>query len=208
MPVVALVGNKGGTGKTTLCVNIAAVLSKRAATIILDADPQRSSLQWRDLSDRDDALTVVDAVHDIDGAIAAANANHHYVVVDCPPSASADQTAQVLALCDLALVPVQPSPLDLWATVHIEGKVAEARRVNPGLHAVLVVNQLEPRTKLSRMVSKALTELGLPSAQTPIRRRVIYRSCVLEGRTVMDIGSRGNAAADEISQLIEEVIRA
>ena len=49
MPVVALVGNKGGTGKTTLCVNIAAVLSKRAATIILDADPQRSSLQWRDL---------------------------------------------------------------------------------------------------------------------------------------------------------------
>ena len=75
-----------------------------------------------------------------------------------------------------------------------------------GLRAVLVINQLEPRTKLSRSMRQALAELSLPAAQTPIRRRVAYRSSVLEGRTVMDIGSRGNAAADEISQLIEEVV--
>ena len=118
------------------------------------------------------------------------------------------QTAEVLSICQLALVPVQPSPLDVWATVHIEAKVEEARRVNPGLRAVLVINQLEPRTLLSQQIRQGLAELSLPVAQTAIRRRMAYRSSVLEGRTAMDLGVRGSEAADEIRQLIEEVIRA
>ncbi|MCB1864204.1 MAG: AAA family ATPase [Chromatiales bacterium] len=206
MAVVALVGNKGGAGKTTLCINLAAGLATRAPTVILDADPQRSSLQWRTLADRDDAVAVMDATDDVAGAVRRTRSQHRYVVVDCPPSVHAEQTAQALQVCDLALVPVQPSPLDLWATVHIEDKVTEARRVNPGLRAVLVINQLEPRTRLSRLMHQALAELGLPAAQTAIRRRAVYRSSVLEGRSVVEIGSRGKAAADEINELIEEVV--
>ena len=118
------------------------------------------------------------------------------------------QTAEVLAICHIALVPVQPSPLDIWATLHIEAKVEEARQVNTGLRAVLVINQLEPRTLLSQQVRQGLAELNLPVAQTAIRRRMVYRSSVLEGRTVMDLGMRGIEAADEIRQLIEEVVRA
>lgn len=208
MPVVALVGNKGGAGKTTLCVNLAAALSEVAPTVLLDADPQRSSLQWRELAERDDAVAVVDAVDGVAAAVEANRAAHRYLVIDCPPSVHAVQTAEVLSLCDLALIPVQPSPLDIWATVHIEGKVDEARRSNPGLRALLVINQLEPRTRLSQLIRQGLAELGLPVAQTAIRRRVAYRSSVLEGRTVLDLGERGRAAADEIGQLIEEVIRA
>ncbi|MCB1724869.1 MAG: ParA family protein [Chromatiaceae bacterium] len=206
MRVVALVGNKGGAGKTTLCVNLATALNARAPTVILDADPQRSSLQWRDLADRDDAVEVADAVDDVDAAVGDARARFDFIVIDCPPSVHAPQTARVLALCDVALVPVQPSPLDIWATVHIEDKVDEARRVNPGLRALLVINQLEPRTKLSQLMRQALAELSLPAATTAISRRVAYRSSVLEGRTVMDLGSRGSAAAEEITQLIEEVV--
>lgn len=206
MPVIALVGNKGGAGKTTLCVNLATALFRRAPTVVLDADPQRSSLQWRDLAEREDAVPVVDAVDQVDEAIRGARTHHRYVVVDCPPSVHAVQTEQVLASCDVALIPVQPSPLDIWATVHIEDKVGDVRRVNPDLRALLVINQLEPRTKLSQLMHQALAELGLPAAQTAIRRRVVYRSSVLEGRTVMDLGSQGAAAADEIRQLIEEVL--
>lgn len=208
MPIVALVGNKGGAGKTTLCVNLAAGLASSAPTVILDADPQRSSLQWRQLSERDNAVTVIDAVDDVATAISEARSANAYVVVDCPPSVHATQTGQVLASCDLALIPVQPSPLDIWATVHIEDKVNEARRVNPGLRAVLVINQLEPRTKLSQLMRQALAELEIPAAQTAIRRRVAYRNSVLEGGTVMDLGSRGAAAAEEIGLLIEEVVKA
>jgi chromosome partitioning protein len=208
MPIVALVGNKGGAGKTTLCVNLATALSALAPTIVLDADPQRSSLQWRDLAERDDAVRVIDAVDDVRSAVQTARGTHEHIVIDCPPSVHAVQTAEVLSICQLALVPVQPSPLDVWATVHIEAKVEEARRVNPGLRAVLVINQLEPRTLLSQQIRQGLAELSLPVAQTAIRRRMAYRSSVLEGRTAMDLGVRGSEAADEIRQLIEEVIRA
>lgn len=208
MPVIALVGNKGGAGKTTLCVNLAAVLSSKAPTVILDSDPQCSSLQWRELAESDKAVDVVHAVDDVETAIQTSQKDYKFVVVDCPPSVHAEQTNQVLATCDLALIPVQPSPLDIWATVHIEEKVDEARQSNSGLKAVLVINQLEPRTKLSKLMREALAELNLPVAKTAIRRRVAYRSSVLEGRTVLDLRSRGQAAADEIRQLVKEVMKA
>ena len=206
MPVIALVGNKGGAGKTTLCVNLASALAARAPTLILDADPQHSSLQWRTLSDSDDAVSVADAVDDVADAVNRVSGEYRYVVVDCPPSVHAAQTGEALAISDLALIPVQPSPLDIWATVHIEDKIADARERNPGLQAMLVINQLEPRTKLSQLMRQALAELSLPAAQTAIRRRMAYRSSVLEGRTVLDQGKRGEAAAEEIQQLIEEVV--
>ncbi len=208
MPVLALVANKGGVGKTTLCLSLASTLSADASTVVLDADPQRSSLQWRGLSDRDEqALSVIDAADDAATAIGLARAEYDYVIVDCPAAVHGGQTARVLASCDLALIPVQPSPLDIWATVQIEGKVAEARQVNPGLRAMLVINQLEPRTRLSRTIRQALAELGLPAARTAIRRRVAYRSAVLEGCSVKDLGTRGSAAAAEIRRLLEEVLR-
>lgn len=206
MPVVALVGNKGGAGKTTLCVNLAAALAERAPTVILDADPQGSALQWRALGNRDDAVSVVAAAVGLKEMIRVYRAGWQYIVIDCPPSVQALQTEQVLGLCDLALIPVQPSPLDIWAAVHIEDRVADARRGNSGLRAVLVINQVEPRTTLSRLMRRALAELGLPAARTAIGRRVAYRTSMLDGRSVMDLGSRGRAAADEIRQLIAEVI--
>jgi chromosome partitioning protein len=206
--VIALVGNKGGAGKTTLCVNLAAVLSEKDKTIILDADPQGSSLQWRDLAGRDDAVTVVEAVDDVAGKIDSLQHEYPYLVIDCPPSVHAIQTQQVLSHCDLALIPVQPSPLDIWATVHIEEKIDEARVHNPTLRAMLVINQLEPRTRLSQLMREALAELRLPVARTAITRRVAYRSSVLEGCTVMDQGARRKAAAEEIRQLVDEVIQA
>lgn len=208
MPVIALVGNKGGAGKTTLCVNLAGGLCERAATIILDADPQRSSLQWRELADDSTPVAVVDAVDDIRAAVESAIVDHEFVVVDCPPSVQSPQTLEVLECCDLALIPVQPSPLDLWATVHNEERVEAARQVNPKMRAMLVINQLEPRTKLSKLVRTALAELSLPVADTAICRRIAYRNAFLEGRTVLDIGSRGAAAAAEIRELITEVFKA
>ncbi|MCB1737305.1 MAG: ParA family protein [Gammaproteobacteria bacterium] len=206
MTIIALVGNKGGAGKTTLCVNLASALNEIAPTVILDADPQRSSLQWRALSDNADAVSVQDAVDDLETAILGARRTFTNLVIDCPPSVHAEQTAQALESAELALIPVQPSPLDLWATVHIEGRVETARRSNPDLHAVLVINQLEPRTTLSKLMREALSELSVPAAATAIRRRMAFRTAVLEGRSVLDLGSRGRAAADEIRALIKEVV--
>lgn len=206
MPIIALVGNKGGAGKTTLSINLASFLAKKSMTAVVDADPQGSALQWRAFSEYEDAVPVIEASEPLETQAKELLKDYHNVLFDCPPSVHAPQTTTVLGFCDIALIPVQPSPVDLWATVHIEEAVMQARKTNTQLRAMLVINQLEARTTLSRLVRDALTEIGLPVANTALRRRAIFRSSALEGKSVFDIGSRGSDAAREIEQLIEEVI--
>jgi chromosome partitioning protein len=105
------------------------------------------------------------------------------------------------------MVPVQPSPVDLWATVHIEQAITEAKQVNPLLRAILVVNQMESRSTLSQLIKEALAEIAVPVAATAVRKRAVYKASALEGRTVFDMGKRGEEAARELDELINEVIR-
>jgi chromosome partitioning protein len=205
VPVIALVGNKGGAGKTTLAVNLAAALGRSDATAIIDADPQGSALQWSVIGETP-TPDVFGCTDSLEGQAAALAERYRHVVIDCPPSVHAPQTHAALRSARLALVPVQPSPMDLWATVHIERAIEQARAVNDDLAALLVINQLEARTTLSRLIRDALGELDLPVATTAVRRRAVYRASALEGRSVFDMGRRGAAAAEELEQLTNEVL--
>ncbi len=207
MPVIALVGNKGGAGKTTLSVNLSSCLAQNKSIAVIDADPQGSAHQWRVFSDNEDAIPVFHNTEQLDSHSSQLLNDYEYVCIDCPPSVHAPQTTSVLGFCDIALIPVQPSPVDLWATIHIEEAVENARATNPGLQALLVINQLEARTTMSRLVREAVTEIGLPVADTALRRRAIYRSSALEGKSVFDMGKRGADAAAELEQLMQEIIR-
>ncbi len=207
MSIIAVVGNKGGTGKTTLALNIAAALAQRGdSVVIVDADPQQSAYQWR-LTGADDngVPAVVAAAMGLDKTVRALGEAHAHVVIDCPPSIKATQAEQALTLADHALVPVQPSPMDLWATTHIAKVIERLRPENPRLRALIVMSQLEPRTTLSRLMPEAAAELDLPVAAAGIRRRSIHRHCALEGRSVFQAGKRGADAAAEIQQLLTEL---
>lgn len=206
MPVVAVVGNKGGAGKTTLSINLASGLHRHYDTLLLDADMQRSSLQWRDIAARDDLVDVIDAVDDVADVVREFRDRHEYLVIDCPPSVHAEQTWQALTSSDIAVIPVLPSPLDLWASVHLEQEIESAKSENPGIRALLVINQLEPRTRLSRLMQNALAEISLPVATASIRRRVVYRNAMLSGCSVLQAGPAGREASEEIEQLIKEVV--
>ena len=214
MAIVALAGNKGGVGKTTLCVNLAAGLAARAgktqrSIVLIDADPQQSSRQWLSIAAHSGAeagFSVVDGSEDLAEAIAAHSGGAEHVLIDCPPSARSDQTAVALSMADVALIPVQPSPLDLWATVAVEEQIEAARAGNPELRAWLVINQLEPRTKLSQLMRKALEELSLPTARTPIHRRMAFRTSILQGKSVVVGKRKRDPAREEIQNLIAEVI--
>jgi len=207
MPVIALVGNKGGAGKTTLSVNIAAGLAKKTRTVVVDADPQGSAIQWNAFTESSTAISVIEARSDLNVQLKELSENYDYIVVDCPPSVHASETIKVLEISDLALIPVQPSPVDLWATVHTEKAVQRARISNTGLQAILVINQLETRTTLSRLVRDALSEIDLPVARTALHRRAIFRNSALEGKNIFEMGRRGADAAREIDELIDEVIK-
>jgi chromosome partitioning protein len=207
MPIIAVVGNKGGAGKTTLCVNLAAGISRSNSIAVIDADPQGSSLQWRAIAGDNVNFPVYAPTFSLRDQATKYSTKNDYVLIDCPPSVHAPQTVSVLEFADIALIPVQPSPIDLWATVHIEKAINEAREVNPSLKALLVINQLESRTTLSKLVREVLNEIALPVAETAVRRRAIYRNSALEGKSVFNVGKRGADAVDELESLIKEVIK-
>jgi len=208
MSIIAVVGNKGGTGKTTLALNLAAGLAIRGdSVVIVDADPQQSAYQWRLTGDADNGLPdVVAAAIGLPKTVRALREANTHVVIDCPPSIKAPQAEQALRLANYALVPVQPSPMDLWATSHIARIIEQLRPDNPRLKALIVMSQLEPRTTLSRLMPDAVAELDLPVAAAGIRRRSIHRHCALEGKSVFQAGKRGSDAADEIHQLLTELL--
>src|SRR3569623_1726243 len=145
MTVIALASSKGGVGKTTLTMNLAAGLSRRGRTVVVDADPQQSAGQSR--------------------------RGQRYVVVDCPPSFAAPQTQAALQQADLLLVPMQPSPVDLWAGTHVIEWVSLAKSANPRLSAWIVLNQVEPNTRLWKDIKEAMAEMGLPALKAMVRRR-------------------------------------
>jgi len=206
MSVIALVGNKGGAGKTTLSVNFAVGLNLQAEVALIDADPQGSSLQWSKMSDKQSNVSVYEVQQDLAGQIRDLQNSYQHIVIDCPPYVQSEQTEVVLRLADVAVIPVQPSPIDLWATVHIEKAAEEAQKSNPNLEVLLAINQLELRTTFSRVMREALSEIKFSVAKSAIRRRAVYRNSVLEGKSVFDMGRAGADAAEELEELIKEVL--
>jgi chromosome partitioning protein len=104
------------------------------------------------------------------------------------------------------LIPVLPSPIDLWASVDMAVVVNEAKKHNPGLSAYLVLNQMETRNALSRDMREAVAEFDVPVLAAGIQRRAAYRSAAVEGQSVYGIGKRGLQAVADIEAIIEEVL--
>ena len=205
--VIAVINQKGGTGKTTLALNFAAGLARRAPTAVIDADPQRSISQWIAMGGSESELSVATPIGDNPAAtIAELKKSHRYVVVDCPPAVQGPVIDAVMTAADRVLIPVLPSPLDLWASVEMAALVREAQQKNRALQAWLVLNQVETRNALSRVMQQAVAEFDLPLLQASLQRRAAYRSAAVEGVSVYALGGRGIQAVADIEAIIEELL--
>ena len=205
--VIAVVNQKGGTGKTTLSMNLAAGLARRGRTLVVDADPQGSAGQWARMAgeDRPFPASVFAVAGPLERELGALRRDYDTIVVDCPPTLEGGAVAGALAASDVVLIPVLPSPVDLWGSVRMARGLEEARLRNSALRPFIVVNQLEVRSALSRAMKHALMEIDIPALEQTIRRRAIYRRSALEGSSVFDLGKPGVAAAAEMDAIIEEV---
>lgn len=205
--IIAIINQKGGAGKTTLAMNLAAGLSLRAKSIVIDLDPQGSSLQWADMG-MNAFSTPVEAISGDWDAFSLQDKYrlYQYIVLDCPPSLVSHASTQALLACNTALIPVLPSPIDLWASIKLSQEIEKTKRDNPAIDAYLVINQLEPNSALSNGMHDALKEFNIPVLKTMIRRRAAYRSAALEGVSVYQMKGHGKRAVEEIEAIINEVI--
>ncbi|OYY56885.1 MAG: cobyrinic acid a,c-diamide synthase [Halothiobacillus sp. 28-55-5] len=205
---VAIVNQKGGTGKTTLSVNLGSGFKQRGATVLLDADPQGSAGHWAKISSDNSDLAPIERVGAgaVQERLKGLSDTHRYVLIDCPPHLDSDILRHVLSLVDLVLIPIQPSPLDLWATIGMAAMVHEARIGNPDLRAFMVLNQMDHRNALSRSMHEALANFELPVLKNGLARRAAFRSAALEGCSVYRLGHRGASAVNDIEAIIEEVL--
>lgn len=206
--VVAIANQKGGVGKTTLAINIAAGLARRGACAVIDTDPQGSASQWSRSGTEHGRLpvTVTGAGENLAWELGRLRDQHDYLVVDCPPALDAPGVMAAVEDAHVLLIPVLPSPVDLWASTRIEALVREARARRSRFGAYLVLNQLEERNAMSRAMAAALAEFTVPALRQGLKRRAAYRTAAMEGCSVYDLGARGRAAAQEIDALIDEVL--
>lgn len=206
--IIAVVNQKGGAGKTTLAMLLAGSLADRGKRVLVaDADVQNTAVHWSGMGAGFPA-----EVEDVSGeenklhkALRKRLEEFDYIVIDSPPAATAPVTASALRIAHLALVPVIPSPLDLWASVRIREAIVHARNKNPELEARLVVNQMQPNTILAREVLGMLPEFGIPMLAASLKSRTAYRQCAALGGSILSLGNRAAMAVMEVDALRREV---
>ncbi len=205
--IIAVINQKGGTGKTTLALNLAAGLAKRGSVQLVDADPQRSITQWVGMGGGNSGLPgVAQLIGNPTAILGKFLRSHRYVVVDCAPTVQGETVATIMRMAHIVLIPVLPSPIDLWASVDMAVVVNAAKKHNTGLSAYLVLNQLETRNALSRDMREAVAEFDMPVLTAGIQRRAAYRSAAVEGQSVYGLGKRGLPAVADIEAIIEEIL--
>lgn len=209
--IVAVTNQKGGSGKTTVAMHLAGSLARRGERVlVVDADPQGTATMWAAAAD--DATQFPATV----AGLAAAGSKVHrevqkhaagydFIVVDCPPAVDSPVPQSALLVADLALVPIIPSPPDLWAGTGIRELVERMADVNEGLNARLVANMVQPNTTLGKEAIGLLADFGMPLAETQLHQRTVYRQAAVFGGTVHDLGSKAAPAIAEVEALTDEV---
>ena len=198
MTVIAVINQKGGTGKTTLATNLAWVLAEKGDVLFLDADPQASAQNWAGGDGRAPETLTVKGIGrgDMIRTVRAMTANFDWIIIDGPPGIT-KASADAVRVADVVLIPAKPSPLDVWAASDIVAAVqARQKTARGGPKAAFVITMSQPRTRLGRQIDDALNEMGIPVFQARTTQRVAYPNAINEGNSV--VVGRDQTARNEI----------
>jgi len=186
MAIVAMAGQKGGSGKTTLAVTLASEWHRRGHRVLLvDLDPQGTSTTWGDLASELGVVgpTVVGMGDAIRTQLPSMAAAYDHIVIDCPPRAG-KRTTGALMVADLVVLPCGPSPADLWALTEALEIVGQAQELRPELQARIAMNSVLSSTKLGSEVIEALAGLDVPTMEAIIHSRVAFVRALSLGQGV------------------------
>ncbi|MHC5820744.1 MAG: ParA family partition ATPase [Nostoc sp.] len=204
--VIAVLNQKGGSGKTTIATNLAHTLKRDGCTVLLvDSDPQGSARDWNEASGGNIIPVVGLDRETLAKDLQAISQGYDWIVIDGAPQIAKLSAAAVKA-ADLVLIPVQPSPYDIWACADLVDIIAARREVTNGKpKAAFVISRAIKNTKLSGEINQALSDYSLPVLKAGTTQRVVYPTTASEGLTVFSDPS--SDAAREIDALKKEVLK-
>lgn len=185
--IISILNQKGGTGKTTLAVNMAREYTKRTLkTLLVDSDSQGSALRWHEHSGGDLIDLTCLPVTTLDKDVVKFKDRYERIIIDGIPRVS-PLTVCAIKAADVVLIPVQPSRWDIWATEPLVKLVQDRIEITEGkLKAAFVVSQNIKGTILGREIVSQLKEMGLPVFTNQTYHRQEYAKAVEEGRTVCE----------------------
>ena len=203
--IIGVLNRRGGVGKTTMAVNLAVVFAQAGSRVLLvDADPRGSALAWSAVRERDPLFPVVGMPKPtLHKDIPELARDYDTVVIDGAPRVNELGRAAIMA-SDLIVIPVQPSPYDVWAAANTAMLVNEARQFKDGLRAVFVVNRKIVNTAIARDVSGALAGFGFPVSDVVLCQHAIYAESAARGLAVTEVEPNSEAAR-EITRLAESL---
>jgi chromosome partitioning protein len=203
--IITIAQQKGGAGKTTLAAHLALAWAATSRVAIIDIDPQASLAAWFRLRrERLGALAPGIEVAALGGwrvigEVERQARSHDVVVIDTAPHAETEARIAVRA-ASLVLVPVQPSPMDVWATRPTLDLARQER-----VPSLLVLNRVPARANLTEAMAAELAQLGAPVAAAQIGNRVALAAALAEGRGILEAAPQSRAA-EEIVALAKEVL--
>lgn len=203
--IIGVLNQKGGVGKTTLAVNIAAALARTGKRVLLiDADPQGSALDWAAAREGDPLFAVVGLPKpSIHKELALVGEGYDVVVIDGPPRVT-DLARSAIMASDIVLIPVQPSPYDIWAADEVVKLIQEASVFKENLKSVFVINRKIANTAIGRDVREALEAYDLPTLEASIVQRVAFAEAAAVGKAIYE-QDRDGVASQEIEAVVNEL---
>lgn len=200
--VITIAQQKGGAGKTTLAAHIAIALSQQGNRVaVIDIDPQGSLSHWHRIREErfGDGYTGLNFTTvsgwRVGSEVSRLRRICDYIIIDSPPHTETEARTAIRS-ADVIVIPVQPSPTDLWAS-----KATIELAKNEKIPVRVVLNRVSANSRLAQTIAAELPEL----AETHLGNRVLFASSLLEGRCATEV-EPNSVAAKEIKQLVKEIV--
>lgn len=203
--IISFLNQKGGVGKSTLSINVAACLTMLEQRVLLiDADKQGTSSHWASLRD-ETAFQIVSMARENMARDALKLASEYdFTIIDGPPQAEAISRSCIVA-SDLVVVPIEPGGASRWSSDLTVRQLREAQEFKPTLKCGFVVSRKVGSTVLGRDTRPMATDAGIPIFETEIEQRIAYAEALTMGKTIFEWAGSGSAVID-IKNLTHELL--